>query len=86
MGSKSWCLLKPFFFKDIPNHTPADGDYIFFDSPWLALVKTSTMFVGEIEFSDIPINMDAGSLTVNTQITESSSTEGSFTQCLGLEF
>ena len=26
-----------------------DSDYYFFDSPWLALVKTSTMFVGEID-------------------------------------
>ena len=30
-------------------------DYPFFNYPWLALVKTSTMFVGEIEFADIPI-------------------------------
>ena len=29
------------------------SDYYFFDSPWLALVKTSTMFVGEIEFAGI---------------------------------
>ena len=28
-----------------------NSDYYFFDSPWLALVKTSTMFVGEIEFA-----------------------------------
>ena len=27
------------------------SDYSFFDHPWLALVKTSTMFVGEIEFA-----------------------------------
>ena len=27
------------------------SDYYFFDSPWLALVKTATMFVGEIEFA-----------------------------------
>ena len=32
-----------------------DCDYIYFDTPWLALVKTSTMFVGELEFSEIPI-------------------------------
>ena len=32
-------------------------DYIFFNNPWLALVKTSTMFVGELEFSDIPIDI-----------------------------
>ncbi|CAB4065675.1 unnamed protein product [Lepeophtheirus salmonis] len=28
----------------------------FFDSPWLTLAKTFTMFVGEIEFSDIPVD------------------------------
>jgi hypothetical protein len=33
-----------------------EGAYIFFNKPWLALVKTSTMFVGELEFSDIPID------------------------------
>ncbi len=33
-----------------------DSEYYYFDSPWLALVKTSTMFVGELEFSDIPID------------------------------
>ena len=33
-----------------------DDEYVFFDSPWLALVKTSTMFVGELEFSDIPVD------------------------------
>jgi len=45
------------------NETKADGkeeeEYIFFDSPWLSLVKTSTMFVGELEFSDIPVNMES---------------------------
>lgn len=30
--------------------------YVFFDSPWLALIKTATMFVGELEFSNIPID------------------------------
>ena len=32
-----------------------EDPYEFFDTPWLALVKTTTMFIGEIEFSDIPI-------------------------------
>lgn len=36
--------------------------YGFFDNPWLSLVKTSTMFVGEIEFSDIPI--EGGNVSV----------------------
>ena len=35
-------------------------DYAFFNDPWLSFVKTSTMFVGEIEFSDIPIDLENG--------------------------
>merc|ERR1712012_183159 len=39
------------------NGSPLDPEaMIFFNKPWLALVKTSTMFVGELEFSDIPID------------------------------
>ena len=34
----------------------------FFDSPWLALAKTSAMFVGELEFSDLPIGNQINSL------------------------
>eukprot|EP00095_Tigriopus_kingsejongensis_P003020 maker-scaffold170_size291898-snap-gene-1.40 protein:Tk03020 transcript:maker-scaffold170_size291898-snap-gene-1.40-mRNA-1 annotation:"transient receptor potential cation channel subfamily a member 1-like" len=45
--------------KDGPNDTPGEGDYPFFNRPWLALVKTSTMFVGEIEFANIPVNLDS---------------------------
>jgi hypothetical protein len=36
-----------------------EDDYEFFNSPWLALAKVSTMFVGELEFSDIPVNLDS---------------------------
>ena len=36
-----------------------ENDYIFFNKPWLALTKTSTMFVGELEFSDIPIDPES---------------------------
>eukprot|EP00095_Tigriopus_kingsejongensis_P000143 maker-scaffold188_size271682-snap-gene-1.26 protein:Tk00143 transcript:maker-scaffold188_size271682-snap-gene-1.26-mRNA-1 annotation:"transient receptor potential cation channel protein painless" len=45
--------------KELGGGEGDDGgeSYEFFNSPWLALVKTSTMFVGEIEFSDIPINL-----------------------------
>eukprot|EP00095_Tigriopus_kingsejongensis_P004014 snap_masked-scaffold5_size1054832-processed-gene-0.1 protein:Tk04014 transcript:snap_masked-scaffold5_size1054832-processed-gene-0.1-mRNA-1 annotation:"transient receptor potential cation channel protein painless" len=46
--------------KDGPNDDVAGpDDYVFFNRPWTALVKTSTMFVGELEFSDIPINLDS---------------------------
>jgi len=34
-----------------------EEDYKFFDSVWLSLVKTATMLAGELEFSDIPINL-----------------------------
>ena len=44
------------------NTCPEEEPYGFFDTPWLSLVKTSTMFVGEIEFSDIPI--DGGNVSV----------------------
>merc|ERR1712241_1670268 len=36
-----------------------EEDYKFFDSVWLSLVKTATMLAGELEFSDIPINLDS---------------------------
>ena len=37
----------------------ASTEYIYFNNPWTALVKTSTMFVGELEFSDIPIDVES---------------------------
>ena len=47
--------------KDLPNRPPpSDDDYKFFNNPWWSLVKTATMFVGEIEFSDIPIDLENG--------------------------
>ena len=36
----------------------SDAPYPFFDAPWLALVKTSTMFMGEIDFASIPMDQD----------------------------
>ena len=45
--------------QDIPGHIPAEEDYIYFDGPWTSIVKTITMFVGELEFSDIPIDPDS---------------------------
>ena len=41
---------------------PNDEEYIFFNDPFLALVKASTMFVGEIEFSDIPISLEGNQM------------------------
>merc|ERR1719422_2677460 len=34
-----------------------EEEYKFFDSVWLSLVKTATMLAGELEFSDIPIDL-----------------------------
>ena len=49
------------FYIMLHKDSPAGGDdYAFFNDPWLSLVKTSTMFVGEIEFSDIPIDLENG--------------------------
>lgn len=36
-----------------------EEEYKFFDNPWLALVKTCAMFVGELEFSNIPIDLES---------------------------
>ena len=41
-----------------------DDRYPFFDHPWLSLVKACTMFVGEIEFADIPIQGGNVSVTL----------------------
>ncbi|XP_023328490.1 transient receptor potential cation channel protein painless isoform X2 [Eurytemora carolleeae] len=38
---------------------PEDDPYPFFNQTWLSLVKTSTMFVGELEFSDLPFDLDS---------------------------
>eukprot|EP00092_Neocalanus_flemingeri_P024278 GFUD01026328.1.p1 GENE.GFUD01026328.1~~GFUD01026328.1.p1 ORF type:complete len:1070 (+),score=218.12 GFUD01026328.1:113-3322(+) len=47
--------------QDVPNKPPpSEDDYKFFNNPWWSFVKTATMFVGEIEFSDIPIDLDNG--------------------------
>ena len=46
--------------RDSNSESTGDEDsYPFFDQPFLALVKTSTMFVGELEFADIPINLES---------------------------
>ncbi|XP_059093898.1 transient receptor potential channel pyrexia-like [Tigriopus californicus] len=45
--------------RDGPLDVVGDDDYVFFNRPWTALVKTSTMFVGELEFSDIPIDLES---------------------------
>merc|ERR1711976_434194 len=36
-----------------------DGLQTFFNNPFLTFLKTCTMFVGELEFSDIPINLES---------------------------
>ena len=46
------------------NETPkgaddSNDDYKFFDRVWLSLIKTATMLTGELEFGDIPIDIDS---------------------------
>ena len=45
--------------KDVPGFQPSEDHYVYFDLPGLSLVKTITMFVGELEFSDLPIQPSA---------------------------
>ena len=46
--------------KDIPGFIADSDHYVYFDGPWTSLVKTITMFVRELEFSDIPIDPSSG--------------------------
>ena len=46
-------------FKDTPGFVPPEEHYVYFDGPWTSLVKTITMFIGELEFSDLPIDPDS---------------------------
>ena len=46
--------------QDIPGFIADSEHYVYFDGPWTSLVKTITMFVGELEFSDIPIDPESG--------------------------
>merc|ERR1712222_312364 len=39
--------------------------YEYFNTTFLSVVKTMTMFVGELEFSDIPINLESALMPVN---------------------
>ena len=49
--------------KDVKSANPKDPvdeeESKFFNNPWWSIIKTSTMFVGEIEFSDIPISTES---------------------------
>jgi len=50
-----------------PNRRAEDWeeDYEYFNTTFLSVVKTMTMFVGELEFSDIPINLESSLMPVN---------------------
>ncbi len=52
------------FYILLHKDTGEDGEseYPFFDAVGLCLIKTFTMFVGELEFSDLPIETPAGYL------------------------
>ena len=44
--------------QDLDNHIEMEdnNEVDFFDSPWTTIVRTFAMFVGELDFSDIPID------------------------------
>ena len=44
---------------------PEEDKYEYFNTTFLSVVKTMTMFVGELEFSDIPINLESSMMPVN---------------------
>merc|ERR1719400_1024354 len=53
---------------DFEGHVkPDEGEeeYAFFNTTFLSVVKTLTMFVGELEFSDIPINLESSLYPLN---------------------
>ena len=41
------------------SNSTQEEEYPFFNGPWLSLVKVTTMFIGELEFSDLPIDRDS---------------------------
>ena len=43
----------------LDKETQELNDYPFFNHPWHSFIKTTIMFVGEIEFSDLPIDMNS---------------------------
>ena len=43
----------------VDDEPVGEDDYVFFNKAWTSLVKTTTMFVGELEFGDIPIDLDS---------------------------
>ena len=43
----------------VDDKPAGEDDYVFFNKAWTSLVKTTTMFVGELEFSDIPVDLDS---------------------------
>ena len=48
-------LLNFMIFQDLNKNTQ-NNEQDFFDSPYTTIVKTFAMFVGELDFEDIPIN------------------------------
>jgi transient receptor potential cation channel subfamily A protein 1 len=46
--------------QDLTENPEVESDYKFFDTLGLCIVKTFTMFVGELEFGDLPIDSAFG--------------------------
>ena len=51
---QNYCII----LQDLNSNIQKDGndEVDFFDSPWTTIVLTFAMFVGELDFSDIPID------------------------------
>jgi len=47
------------------HNLKSENDYVYFNTTFLSIVKTLTMFVGELEFSDIPINLESSMMPCN---------------------
>jgi len=52
--------------KDDGTTVSGENDYVFFDKFGLTIIKTFTMFVGELEFGDLPIKTGVGYLFLLT--------------------
>ena len=44
--------------KDYVRDAPGEDEFPFFNTAWHSMIKTTIMFVGEIEFGDLPIDLN----------------------------
>ena len=50
---------------DVEGRVKKEDEYVYFNTTFLSVVKTLTMFVGELEFSDIPIDLESSLAPLN---------------------